>query len=248
MAGVPDLDAPIADVHGQRGQGGEGGRAAGDVAPVRHRVPERRAAVDDGVDEQPGAGVRVADDDGGRRQQAVAVGVIAVQVGVDGDGDRRVGADPSSAVRKARVRRSVAQVSTTTTPSAVTTAPALLTHHDPSGWTQAWTPSATMCRLGSRVAHRRGPFVVPGCSVPVTLRRTTVTRRRAGAESDGPPRSGSSMRFPPGSATYDRTPAPARHAGLAPGGPIAHADADADADADANPARSSAARGWRPSA
>jgi hypothetical protein len=51
-----------------------------------------------------------------------------------------IGASPetgSRAARNARVRRSVAQVSTTTIPASVTRAPALFTHQEPPGWIQA---------------------------------------------------------------------------------------------------------------
>ena len=57
VAGVIQLDPLLPTVECQAGSGGEHGWPAGDTSPVGYGIPERRAAVDDRVVQQPCAGV-----------------------------------------------------------------------------------------------------------------------------------------------------------------------------------------------
>jgi hypothetical protein len=132
-AGVQQVDPPATDMQAQRGTDRDVRKPAGDRPPVRHRVPQRRAAVDDRVDPQPFPHLGVPEDHRRRREQAVAVGVVAVLVGVDRHPYRAPLVAASTASRNRRVRAAVAQVSITSTPPSPATAPALLTHQLPSG-------------------------------------------------------------------------------------------------------------------
>ena len=82
VSGVEEVDPPCAGEHGQAGTDDDAGHPSGHVSPLRHRVPYGRTAVDHRIDEQCGTHVLVTDERGLRRQEAIAVGVVPVLVGV----------------------------------------------------------------------------------------------------------------------------------------------------------------------
>ncbi|MCO5555085.1 hypothetical protein L7F22_008625 [Adiantum nelumboides] len=128
---VQDVGPQVPDVQRDAVGEGEERRVERQRAPLRV-VPERQLPRRPERDHLL-AGALVRDDRRGAEQR-VAPGVVAVVVGVDQRPDRPVVTSPMAAA-KARVRRSVEQESTATTPCGPTAKPVLLIHHVPSGWT-----------------------------------------------------------------------------------------------------------------
>ncbi|MBB6550207.1 hypothetical protein HD593_005002 [Nonomuraea rubra] len=88
-AGVQQLDPPTCDVQSECGAGRDVGKPAGHRPPVRDRVPQRWAAVDDRVGLKPFPHPAVPDDHCRGGEEAVAVGVVTVLMGVHRQPDGR---------------------------------------------------------------------------------------------------------------------------------------------------------------
>lgn len=88
VARMLQFDHSRSGVHRQAIIHGDRRHSSGDRSPVGKRRPHRWAAVDDRVGEQSRTHRRVPDDDCLAGEQAVAVRVVAVLVGVDRNRDR----------------------------------------------------------------------------------------------------------------------------------------------------------------
>ena len=170
-AGVDDLGLDVADVERHTVVVRQVRALDVDVPEVGLR-PQQMEVLPAG--EGLAAAGRVRDEGGGRREEAVAVGVVPVVVGVDqetGPGTPVA----SSAAPRARVRRSVAAVSTSKVVVPSLTKPELFRHHPPSGCTYAYTSLASSTVYGSSavIVTPSSPRIVANWwSEPASRRRS----------------------------------------------------------------------------